>query len=257
MPRARILLIGSTGEMHASLARALGAESEVMRARDIASSVALLSLGFLEAVVVDLDAGANPALGTFRSIEALAPSTEVVVAARQGSPEDAIQAAQGGLWELLVPPLDGDRVALAVLRALDRHRLREQAGELRGRIRASEGLPKAMPGAPGARLLTLPYRRTVDMARDQASRDYLAALLLEARGNVTRAAARAGLERETLHRLLRRYEVRPGAYRAARTNAAPSHRDPGGHEASQARAGSSYSALSSEASERPMLSSSE
>jgi DNA-binding NtrC family response regulator len=54
----------------------------------------------------------------------------------------------------------------------------------------------------------LSYREVVDLARDRASREYLIALMQELGGNVTEAARRAGMERESLHRLLKRYEVR-------------------------------------------------
>jgi DNA-binding NtrC family response regulator len=64
-------------------------------------------------------------------------------------------------------------------------------------------------GSIPADLLTrLPYREAVDLARDRVSREYLSALLAEFDGNVTRAAERAGVERESLHRLLKRYGVR-------------------------------------------------
>jgi two-component system response regulator AtoC len=61
---------------------------------------------------------------------------------------------------------------------------------------------------PAALLARLPYREAVDLARDRVSRDYLAALLREFDGNVTRAAERAGMERESLHRLLKRHGIR-------------------------------------------------
>jgi two-component system response regulator AtoC len=61
--------------------------------------------------------------------------------------------------------------------------------------------------APGA-LAALPYKDAVAEARDRVSRDYLVALMTEFGGNVTRAAERAGMERESLHRLLRRYGLR-------------------------------------------------
>ncbi len=54
----------------------------------------------------------------------------------------------------------------------------------------------------------LTYREVVDLARDRASREYLIALMRELGGNVTDAARRAGMERESLHRLLKRYGVR-------------------------------------------------
>jgi DNA-binding NtrC family response regulator len=49
--------------------------------------------------------------------------------------------------------------------------------------------------------------------RDLFSREYFAALMRECKGNVTRAAERAQLERETLHRLLKRYGVRSHEFR--------------------------------------------
>jgi two-component system response regulator AtoC len=67
----------------------------------------------------------------------------------------------------------------------------------------------AQEGALPAEVLSrMPYREAVDLARDRVSREYLAALLREHEGNVTQAAQQAGMERESLHRLLRRYGVR-------------------------------------------------
>ncbi|MDP2314296.1 MAG: sigma-54 dependent transcriptional regulator [Pseudomonadota bacterium] len=57
------------------------------------------------------------------------------------------------------------------------------------------------------------YRDAVERARDRAGRDYLVALLRRAGGNVTKAADEAGVERETLHRLLRRHGVEAGRFR--------------------------------------------
>ncbi|NOJ98614.1 sigma-54-dependent Fis family transcriptional regulator [Corallococcus coralloides] len=63
--------------------------------------------------------------------------------------------------------------------------------------------------APSAEALAKqPYREAVDRVRDAVSRDYLTALMQEFSGNVTHAAERAGMERESLHRLLKRYGVR-------------------------------------------------
>jgi two-component system response regulator AtoC len=61
---------------------------------------------------------------------------------------------------------------------------------------------------PPELLAKMAYREAVDQARDRVSREYLTALLQEFEGNVTRAAERAGMERESLHRLLKRYGVR-------------------------------------------------
>ena len=47
-----------------------------------------------------------------------------------------------------------------------------------------------------------------DLATERVSREYLIGLMTEFVGNVTEAAKRAGMERESLHRLLKRYGVR-------------------------------------------------
>ncbi len=92
----------------------------------------------------------------------------------------------------------------------------------RGPLIVAEDLPPGVAAAAGserpaagdgADLTALPYREAVDAARDHASRAYLAALLRELQGNVTQAAARAGMERESLHRLLKRHGLRSEDFR--------------------------------------------
>jgi two-component system response regulator HydG len=77
----------------------------------------------------------------------------------------------------------------------------------------ADALPEEIAGGVTPRYVTsgaahLTYRETTNLAIDRASREYLIALMKEFAGNVTQAAARAGMERESLHRLLRRYGVR-------------------------------------------------
>ena len=70
------------------------------------------------------------------------------------------------------------------------------------------------PPAPAAALAALPYKDAVAGARDRVTREYLVALLTEFGGNVTRAAERAGVERESLHRLLRKHGLRSEDFKA-------------------------------------------
>ena len=81
---------------------------------------------------------------------------------------------------------------------------RIRPADLPAELDAGAGGPPLDPAA----LARLPSREAVAEARDRTSRDYLVALLAELGGNVTRAAERAGLERESLHRLLRKYGIR-------------------------------------------------
>ena len=76
-----------------------------------------------------------------------------------------------------------------------------------------EALPEAVTASVRPRLSRatethLTYREVVDLAQERVSREYLIALMTEFGGNVTEAAKRAGMERESLHRLLKRYGVR-------------------------------------------------
>lgn len=59
----------------------------------------------------------------------------------------------------------------------------------------------------------LNYREVLARAREQASREYFIALLRTLNGNVSRAAQRAGVERESLHRLLRRLGIDANEFR--------------------------------------------
>ncbi len=82
-----------------------------------------------------------------------------------------------------------------------------------GALVTSQDLPPEITAAPpgpgrGELLTSLPYRDAVELARDRTSREYLVALLREFHGNVTQAASRAGMERESLHRLLKRHGLR-------------------------------------------------
>jgi DNA-binding NtrC family response regulator len=94
---------------------------------------------------------------------------------------------------LLAP---GDEVGLDALPdlALDRARTPEPASEVE-------------PGPPDVPPLT--YREAVERASEAATKGYLEQLLARCNGNVTRAAGCAGIERQSLHRLLKRYAIQP------------------------------------------------
>jgi two-component system, NtrC family, response regulator AtoC len=66
----------------------------------------------------------------------------------------------------------------------------------------------------GGAFAALPYRDAVDQVRDRFSREYLVALMRDFNGNVTKAAERAGMERESLHRLLKKHGFRSDDFRS-------------------------------------------
>jgi DNA-binding NtrC family response regulator len=68
-------------------------------------------------------------------------------------------------------------------------------------------------GAAKLELAELGYREAMELVRERGTRDYLVALMTSFGGNVSRAAERAGIARESLHRLLKRHDVEPEAFR--------------------------------------------
>lgn len=102
------------------------------------------------------------------------------------------------------------------LRQLENAIARAAAG-----TRGEEILPDALPAelrratdaTPPVDLSALAYREVLAHSRDVSSKEYFIALLKAVGGNVTQAAERAGVHRESLHRLLKRYGLRAEDYR--------------------------------------------
>lgn len=92
------------------------------------------------------------------------------------------------------------------------------AAATRGDEIKREALPEeivsAVTAEPEVDLAALSYREVLALSRDRMTRDYLIALLKAVKGNVTQAAERAGVERESVHRLLKRYGLRADDYRS-------------------------------------------
>jgi DNA-binding NtrC family response regulator len=70
-----------------------------------------------------------------------------------------------------------------------------------------------LPAGPTTEAAPGTWRAAQERALDAAAREYFVALLRRLGGNVTRAASEAGIERETLHRLLRKHGVDAGKFR--------------------------------------------
>jgi two-component system response regulator HydG len=116
-----------------------------------------------------------------------------------GFSNGAMRALTGYQWPGNVRELENAverAVAIVSGKEID---LRDLPAELKG----------AQVGAfPAEVLVKMPYREAMETARDRLSREYLLALMREFEGNVTRASQHAGIERESLHRLMKRFGVK-------------------------------------------------
>jgi len=97
---------------------------------------------------------------------------------------------------------------------LERAVLLEDSPELTVRV-VHESLDLSRRPPPASPLSALPYREAMELAQDRALREYVSGLLRAEQGNVTRAAKRAGIERESFHRLMRRCGLRSSDFREA------------------------------------------
>ncbi len=61
------------------------------------------------------------------------------------------------------------------------------------------------PSSPGADVLELPFKEAKAALVESFERDYLTALLARHRGNISRAASEAGIDRNYIHRLVKKY----------------------------------------------------
>ncbi len=116
-----------------------------------------------------------------------------------GIEADALRALTGYPWPGNVRELENAIERAVAVAKGPKIELRDLPPDVKG---TQEG------AIPGELLAKMPYREAVDLARDRVSRDYLTVLMRELEGNVTHAAERAGMERESLHRLLKRYGIR-------------------------------------------------
>ncbi len=117
----------------------------------------------------------------------------------------------------------------AALRALSSYswpgNVRELQHALERAVAVAEGVVVAVDDLPAevtsgrdrialGNVASLPYREAIDLITHQATKAYFEALLENVGGNVSRAAEKAGLARESLHRLLRKHGVDPDVHRS-------------------------------------------
>ena len=125
----------------------------------------------------------------------------------EGLAPDALAALAAHAWPGNVRELQ-HTMERAVILADGAH---VTADDLPDAVTAATGRPAA--AAPSAALAAMTYKDALEWGRERTLRRYLDALLRAHAGNVSHAARQAGVERESLHRLLRRAGLDAANYR--------------------------------------------
>jgi DNA-binding NtrC family response regulator len=195
----RVLIVDDLPDMLSLLRDILAPLRDVAVAPDGNAAYFKLEAEPFDVVLTDVRMPGPDGFELARLIKRKWPLTEVVLMTAFASIPGAVEAGRLGAYDYIAKPFLPDDVTLVVTRALERRRERVRLGDA---------------GAAGEQLAKYSYREALTEAQDRGSREYLVALLRACAGNVSRAAERAGLERESLHRLLRRYGIQANAFRS-------------------------------------------
>lgn len=193
MSRARVLVVDDKESVLDLMSSILGITYDVVRTADAFEAVRLMEEGAFDVLLTDVRMHGVSGFDLLDAARRCLPPPSVVMMTGYASIPDAVEAMRRGAFDYVAKPLEADEIALVVARALQ--------------ARSGQGGGLAVEG------VATEFREAMIAARDQASRDYLVALMRQFRGNVTRAASQAGMTRESLHRLLRRYAVRSEDFR--------------------------------------------
>lgn len=206
MDRPRVLVIEDKPSVLELMTTILRDGYDVATASDGATALSVLATAPLDVVLTDIRMPGVSGFDVLRAARSRTPCAEVVMMTAYANVQDAVAAIKLGAYDYVAKPLEADEISLVVARAVEHRREAREEGATR---ELDEG------PARGAALedVSVCFRRAVEEARDRASRSYLVKLMRLFHGNVTHAAARAGMTRESLHRVLRKYGVRSELHR--------------------------------------------
>ena len=208
-----VLVVEDKENMLEMVRQILASHHDVTTAVDGTGALALLETRAFDVVLTDVRMPGADGYEVVRRTKERWPTTEIIMMTAFASIPAAVEAIRRGAYDYIQKPFDPDDLSLVVARALERKRIREIPAPT---------VPDSPAGAPPEAATvdtaaSLSYEDAMIRARKQSSRDYLVALLRTFDGNVSRAAERAGMERESLHRLLRRYGLKAEGFRTDRT----------------------------------------
>ena len=210
MQRPRVLVAEDRPSVLRLMSTVLESAYEVVTAGSGEVALAMIGSVPLDAVVTDIRMPDASGFDVLRAVKDRSPRTEVVMMTAYANVSDAVSAIKLGAFDYVAKPIDADEISLVVARAL------ESRGQVRGGTRhggRGSGAPPPRAEGEHAAEVTEGFHQAIAEARERASRDYLDGLMRHSEGNVTHAAQWAGMTRESLHRVLRKYGVRSEDYK--------------------------------------------
>jgi DNA-binding NtrC family response regulator len=212
MERSRVLVVEDRPAVLKLLSSILDDAYDVVTAPDGEVALDLLESAPADVVLTDIRMPGVSGFEVLRMALDRAPQTRVIMMTAYANVPDAVAAMRLGAYDYVAKPLEADEILLIVARAV------ADAGAYDDAPVASSVAHDGAGGADPAEV-SVGFHRAVEEARERASREYLASLMRAFHGNVTEAAKRAGMTRESLHRVMKKYDVRSGHHHPAAADA--------------------------------------
>ena len=216
-----VLVVDDKPNMLSLISKILSPDANVVTARGVQAALATIGTVRPNVVLCDLRMPDGDGLEVLQGLRASGVSGLFILMTAYGSVSMAVRAMREGVIDIVTKPFDPDRLRAVVLQAAAETPDTGTQPAI-SRDSSAAAVSGTLSGIGPRRLDEMTYREVVDGARDEVVRRYLEALLARFRGNVSGAAAHAGVERESFHRLLRRYDLRAERFRGDGESDAPS-----------------------------------
>jgi len=146
--RARVLIVDDELNIRTALARILEkAGYEVTGAESGDLALRLLHETPFDLVVTDLKMVGASGMEVLRAVKQLQPETEVILLTAYGTIENAVEAIKLDAYDYLTKPVDPERLAHVVGKALEHRALRAEVRQLREQITVREAFQKIVGGS--------------------------------------------------------------------------------------------------------------
>jgi two-component system response regulator HydG len=130
--KERVLVIDDDPQQCALLAQLVGRlDYATAVAHSDPEAIELVKNQPFEAVLTDLDLGASSGVDLCERVRALRADLPVILVSGVGSMESAVAAMRAGAYDFLAKPIDANALGLALRRATESRRLREEVRMLR------------------------------------------------------------------------------------------------------------------------------